>query len=90
MKDLQDALDRLNAIEAQRDAACQQAWAVVKVVCPVVADVFSKLYGKDERAARWICGPWDASGLTDAELIAAGRASDVIRRLGQIAAGDYT
>ena len=87
MNAVERALARLNSAEAERDAACQAVWAIVKVDYPAVADAFFDLCLHDGWAARWLCGPLGTTGQTGAELIAAGCVDEVIQRLGQIAVG---
>lgn len=90
MNSLDEALARLKAAEAERDAACREAWEVVKAEYPAVVNAFDNLYvSDDDAAARWLGGQLTGLGMTGFELIAAGQADDVVRRLGQIAAGVY-
>lgn len=76
MNSLDEALARLKAAEAERDAACRDACEVVKAEYPAVVDAFvNMLVSDDDAIARWLGDKFADLRMTGFELIAGRRGS---------------
>ena len=89
MTELDEALNCLKQANEQVEAAYLLIWAALKAEHPHELEIFTGLDGTEIEWARWICHRVGSSGLTGAELIAAGRGAEVETRMMQSLHGVY-